>query len=124
MTCYELATIAEYNIPVKVAILNNDFQGMVKQWQDLFYERRYSQTPMKNPNFAEMAEAFGVSGIRCDDKDDVAEDRRRNAQPHGPGRGRLLRRAQRARVPDGAERQGPARDGAGDAGVTTRHVMN
>jgi len=71
MTCYELATIAEYNIPVKVVILNNDFQGMIKQWQDLFYERRYSQSPMKNPNFAAMAEAFGVKGIRCDRKEDV-----------------------------------------------------
>jgi acetolactate synthase-1/2/3 large subunit len=71
MTCYELATIAEYNIPVKVVILNNDFQGMIKQWQDLFYDRRYSQSPMKNPNFAAMAEAFGVKGIRCDDKKDV-----------------------------------------------------
>jgi acetolactate synthase-1/2/3 large subunit len=71
MTCYELATIAEYNIPVKVVILNNDFQGMIKQWQDLFYDRRYSQSPMKNPNFAAMAEAFGVKGIRCDNKADV-----------------------------------------------------
>ena len=73
MTSYELATIAEYNIPVKVAILNNDFQGMVKQWQDLFYGRRYSQTVMKNPNFAAMAEAYGIKGIRCDDKKDVAK---------------------------------------------------
>ena len=73
MTCYELATIAEYNIPVKVAILNNDFQGMVKQWQDLFYQRRYSQTKMKNPNFAAMAEAYGIKGIRCDRKEDVAK---------------------------------------------------
>jgi acetolactate synthase-1/2/3 large subunit len=71
MTCYELATIAEYKIPVKVAILNNDFQGMVKQWQDLFYQRRYSQTVMKNPNFAAMAEAFGVKGLKCTDKKDV-----------------------------------------------------
>jgi acetolactate synthase-1/2/3 large subunit len=71
MTCYELATIAEYNIPVKVVILNNDFQGMIKQWQDLFYQRRYSQSPMKNPNFAAMAEAFGIRGIRCDRKEDV-----------------------------------------------------
>ena len=71
MTCYELATIAEYNIPVKVAILNNDFQGMVKQWQDLFYQRRYSQTTMRNPNFAAMAEAFGVKGLKCTDKKDV-----------------------------------------------------
>ncbi len=73
MTCYELATIAEYNIPVKVAILNNDFQGMIKQWQDLFYDKRYSQSKMKNPNFAAMAEAFGVKGIRCTDKKDVAK---------------------------------------------------
>src|ERR1051325_3825841 len=73
MTCSELATMAEYNIPVKVAILNNDFQGMVKQWQDLFYQRRYSQSAMKNPNFAMMAEAYGIRGIRCDRKEDVAK---------------------------------------------------
>jgi acetolactate synthase-1/2/3 large subunit len=73
MTCSELATIAQYNIPVKVAILNNDFQGMVKQWQDLFYDRRYSQSAMKNPNFAKMAEAYHIRGIRCDRKEDVAK---------------------------------------------------
>jgi acetolactate synthase-1/2/3 large subunit len=44
---------------------------MIKQWQDLFYDRRYSQSPMKNPNFAAMAEAFGVRGIRCENKADV-----------------------------------------------------
>jgi len=73
MTSYELATIAEYNIPVKVAILNNDFQGMVKQWQDLFYQRRYSHTAMKNPDFAKLAEAYGVRGIRCERKEDVTK---------------------------------------------------
>jgi acetolactate synthase-1/2/3 large subunit len=73
MTSYELATIAEYNIPVKVAILNNDFQGMVKQWQDLFYQRRYSHTAMKNPDFAKLAEAYGVRGIRCERKEDVSK---------------------------------------------------
>jgi acetolactate synthase I/II/III large subunit len=71
MTMSEMATIAEYNIPVKVAILNNDFQGMVKQWQDLFYQHRYSQTKMKNPNFAALSEAFGIRGIRCQNKADV-----------------------------------------------------
>ncbi len=71
MTCYELATIAEFNIPVKLVILNNSFMGMVKQWQDLFYGKRYSQTAMKNPNFAAMAEAFGVRGLRCEKKEDV-----------------------------------------------------
>jgi len=71
MTSFELPTIAEYNIPVKVAILNNDFQGMVKQWQDLFYQKRYSNSAMKNPSFAKMAEACGIKGIRCDDKKQV-----------------------------------------------------
>ena len=84
MTCYELATIAEYNIPVKVAILNNDFQGMVKQWQDLFYERRYSNTPMKNPNFSAMAEAFGVRGIRCEHKCDVEKTVKEMLTHRGP----------------------------------------
>ena len=84
MTCYELATIAEYNIPVKICILNNDFQGMVKQWQDLFYERRYSQTKMNNPNFAKMAEAFGVRGIRCDNKSDVAKTVKEMLAHKGP----------------------------------------
>jgi acetolactate synthase-1/2/3 large subunit len=84
MTCYELATIAEFNIPVKVCILNNDFQGMVKQWQDLFYGRRYSNTTMKNPNFAAMAEAFGVRGIRCENKCDVEKTVKTMLEHDGP----------------------------------------
>ena len=71
MTMSELATVAEYDVPVKVAILNNDFQGMIKQWQDLFYQKRYSAAKMKNPSFAKMAEAFGIRGIRCENKADV-----------------------------------------------------
>ena len=85
MTCYELATIAEYNIPVKVCILNNDFQGMVKQWQDLFYEQAVQQqTTMKNPNFAKMAEAFGVRGIRCEHKADVEKTVKEMLAHKGP----------------------------------------
>ena len=71
MTCYELATIAEYNIPVKIVVLNNNFLGMVKQWQDLFYQKRYSGTVMKNPNFCAMAEAFSIRGLRCDRREDM-----------------------------------------------------
>jgi acetolactate synthase I/II/III large subunit len=84
MTCYELATVAEYNIPVKVCILNNDFQGMIKQWQDLFYEKRYSSSVMRNPNFAKMAEAFGVRGIRCDNKNDVEKTVKEMLAHKGP----------------------------------------
>ncbi|HET6251638.1 MAG TPA: biosynthetic-type acetolactate synthase large subunit [Tepidisphaeraceae bacterium] len=73
MTMFELPTIAEYKIPVKVAILNNDFQGMIKQWQDLFYNRRYSYAAMKNPNFAALAEACGIKGMKCERKEDVTK---------------------------------------------------
>jgi len=84
MTSYELATIAEYDIPVKVAILNNDFQGMVKQWQDLFFGKRYSQTAMKNPNFAKLAEAYGIRGMRCDHKCDVEKTVKEMITHKGP----------------------------------------
>jgi acetolactate synthase-1/2/3 large subunit len=84
MTATEMATIAEYDIPVKICILNNDFQGMVKQWQDLFYQRRYSNTPMKNPNFAKMADAFGIRGIRCEAKGDVEKTVKEMLSHPGP----------------------------------------
>ncbi|KIM27551.1 hypothetical protein M408DRAFT_71078 [Serendipita vermifera MAFF 305830] len=66
MTAMELATAAQYNIGVKVMILNNEFQGMVQQWQDLFYDSRYSETRMKNPDFVLLARAMGVHAIRCE----------------------------------------------------------
>ncbi len=72
MTMTELATIAEYNIPCKIVILNNNFLGMVKQWQDLFYGHRYAGTVMKNPNFPMLAESMGVKGLRCDQKGNIA----------------------------------------------------
>jgi acetolactate synthase-1/2/3 large subunit len=84
MTLFELPTVAEFNIPVKVAILNNEFQGMVKQWQDLFYGQRYSHTRMKNPNFAKLAEACGIRGIRCEHKADVPKVVAEMIQHDGP----------------------------------------
>ncbi|TFK22967.1 acetolactate synthase [Coprinopsis marcescibilis] len=65
MTAMELATASQYSIGVKVLILNNEFQGMVLQWQDLFYEKRYSHTRMTNPDFVLLAKAMGVHAIRC-----------------------------------------------------------
>ncbi len=65
MTGIEMVTAAQYGIAVKTIILNNDFQGMVKQWQDLFYDERYSHTQMYNPDFVQMAEAMHCKGIRC-----------------------------------------------------------
>ncbi|KAJ1026084.1 hypothetical protein NDA18_003744 [Ustilago nuda] len=71
MTAMELATAAQYSIGVKVLVLNNEFQGMVVQWQDLFYEKRYSHTEMHNPNFVKLAESMGVKAIRCDNFKDL-----------------------------------------------------
>lgn len=71
MTAMELATAAQFGIGVKVLLLNNDFQGMVKQWQDLFYEERYSATRMFNPDFVKLAEAMGCRGLRCSRPEDL-----------------------------------------------------
>ena len=68
MTCMEMGTAAQYDIAAKTIIMNNDFQGMVKQWQDLFYEERYSHTQMHNPDFKAMAEAMRIKGVRCESK--------------------------------------------------------
>ncbi|MFA7236727.1 MAG: biosynthetic-type acetolactate synthase large subunit [Phycisphaeraceae bacterium] len=64
MTGHEMNTASQYNIPAKTIILNNDFQGMVKQWQDLFYQERYSHTQMHNPDFVKLAEAMHCKGFR------------------------------------------------------------
>ncbi|KAI9574216.1 thiamine diphosphate-binding protein [Boletus coccyginus] len=71
MTAMELATASQYNIGVKVLILNNEFQGMVVQWQDLFYDARYSHTRMTNPNFVLLAKSMGVHAIRCSNVDEL-----------------------------------------------------
>ncbi len=64
MNIQELATVVHYKIPVKVAILNNGYLGMVRQWQELFYQKRYSQVELKgNSDFVKIAEAYGVKGI-------------------------------------------------------------
>ncbi|KAF8912167.1 thiamine diphosphate-binding protein [Gymnopilus junonius] len=65
MTAMELATASQYNIGVKVLVFNNEFQGMVQQWQDLFYDKRYSHTKMTNPDFVLLARSMGVHAIRC-----------------------------------------------------------
>ncbi|KQL48623.1 acetolactate synthase catalytic subunit [Brevibacillus choshinensis] len=66
MTNQELAIVSQYNIPVKVAIVNNQCLGMVRQWQELFYDNRYSQIDLTcSPDFVKLAEAYGVKGLRA-----------------------------------------------------------
>jgi acetolactate synthase-1/2/3 large subunit len=72
MNIQELATAVQNKLPVKIAILNNGYLGMVRQWQELFYHKRYSHTPMQNPDFVKLAEAYGARGMRITKKEDVA----------------------------------------------------
>jgi acetolactate synthase-1/2/3 large subunit len=72
MNIQELATAKQYGAPVKVAILNNNYLGMVRQWQELFYNRRYSATVMEvTPDFVDLAKAYGAVGLRAKTKDEV-----------------------------------------------------
>lgn len=73
MTLNELITAVEYQVSVKVVVLNNDFQGMVRQWQEMFYKKRYFSTPMRNPDFAKVAEAMGMKGLSIKHKDEVRD---------------------------------------------------
>ena len=72
MTLTELSTAVQYELPIKVCLLNNGYMGMVRQWQELFYGKRYSCSSLKNPDFAKLARAFGAAGYTVDKKADVA----------------------------------------------------
>ena len=71
MTIQELATIAQERLAIKIAILNNGYLGMVRQWQELFHGRRYVATPLSGPDYAKVAEAYGIPGIRVTQKIEV-----------------------------------------------------
>jgi acetolactate synthase-1/2/3 large subunit len=73
MTMTELATAVQHELPIKVCIFNNGYMGMVRQWQELFYGRRYSCSYLKNPNYAEVARALGAVGITVDKNADVPQ---------------------------------------------------
>nr|YP_008144813.1 acetolactate synthase large subunit [Grateloupia taiwanensis]AGO19807.1 acetolactate synthase large subunit [Grateloupia taiwanensis] len=73
MNCQELATIAQYNLPIKIVIINNKWQGMVRQWQQAFYGERYSHSNMEkgSPNFTELAKSFGIFGMELEDRSEI-----------------------------------------------------
>jgi acetolactate synthase-1/2/3 large subunit len=75
MNIQELGTLAQYNLPVKVVVLNNGWQGMVRQWQESFYEERYSASEMTGgmPNFEALAAAFGVRGVLITERSRMRE---------------------------------------------------
>jgi len=71
MTACELSTIAQEGVKLHVAIINNGYLGMVRQWQQFFYDGRYSATPLKSPDFVKLAEAHGLTGIRVTKRDEI-----------------------------------------------------
>ncbi len=74
MNIQELATAVQYNLPVKIAIVNNNFLGMIRQWQELFYKKRYSFSEMNvNPDFVKLAEAYGAVGLRATKPNEVED---------------------------------------------------
>jgi acetolactate synthase I/II/III large subunit len=84
MTMAELATIVQENLKINIAIINNGFLGMVRQWQEFFYERNYEATPLLNPNFAKLAEAYGIKSSIVQKRSDVVPAVRAARAHEGP----------------------------------------
>jgi acetolactate synthase-1/2/3 large subunit len=85
MNAQELATCAQEGIPIKVFIMNNGYLGMVRQWQELFWDGRYSQVETgAYPDFVKLAEAYGATGMRLTDKGSLVEDMKRAIETDGP----------------------------------------
>ena len=71
MTMCELATIVQENLKINIAIINNGFLGMVRQWQEFFYDRNYAATPLLNPDFARLADAYGIHSMTISERSEV-----------------------------------------------------
>jgi acetolactate synthase I/II/III large subunit len=84
MNAQELATCAQNNIPIKVFIMNNGFLGMVRQWQEFFYERNYAATPLLNPDFAKLGEAYGIRSMTVSERSQVMPSVEAARQHDGP----------------------------------------
>jgi len=84
MTMQEMMTIVAENIDLKIAILNNNYLGMVRQWQELFYDSNYSETHMKNPDFVALANAFGMKGEKVTERKDIGLAIKRARRHKGP----------------------------------------
>jgi acetolactate synthase-1/2/3 large subunit len=84
MNIQEFGTIAHNKIPVKIAILNNRFLGMVRQWQELFYDRRYSFTELPPVEFVKIANAYGIEGVKVETPDDVMPALKASLECDGP----------------------------------------
>jgi len=84
MTMCELATLVQENLKIHIAIINNGFLGMVRQWQEFFYDRNYAATPLLNPDFAKLAEAYGIRSATVSQRSEVVPTVQSARQHEGP----------------------------------------
>jgi len=84
MTIQELGTISQYNLDIKIIVLNNNFLGMVRQWQQLFFEKRYSFTEMKNPDFVGIAKAYGIASQKVTSRENLDQAIQEMIDHQGP----------------------------------------
>ena len=84
MTSQELATVAQENLPVKIALINNGYLGMVRQWQEMFFDNHLKEVPIPGPEFVELAGAYGIPAMRVAHQEDVMPALRKAQAHHGP----------------------------------------
>jgi acetolactate synthase-1/2/3 large subunit len=84
MTIQELATLVQDDIAVKIAVMNNGYLGMVRQWQELFYDRRYIATPLSCPDFVKVAEAYCIGALRVTTREEVGPAIEQAMETDGP----------------------------------------
>ncbi|EKE02938.1 MAG: Acetolactate synthase [uncultured bacterium] len=84
MTIQELGTVLQYNIPVKIIILNNSYLGMVRQWQDMFFKKRYASTELINPDFVMIANGFSIPAKRVSKREDLKDALEEMLNSKGP----------------------------------------
>ena len=126
MNIQELATARQYDIPVKCVIMDNGYLGMVRQWQELFWDRRYSNVDMGQwPDWVKLADAYGATGVLLTDKTTLVDDLRDRAGHARPGRRRRQGHARGEHVSD--DRAGRRRAGNGGLGMgepATKEILS
>ena len=84
MTITELATAVQEKVNIKIAIINNGYLGMVRQWQQMFYDARYNETPISSPDYLKIAEAYGLPGFRVKERNEIQETVKKVTEIEGP----------------------------------------
>ena len=84
MTLQELGTVWQSNLPIKIVILNNNYLGMVRQWQELFFNKRYSFVELKNPNFVAISEGFGITASQVSERENLQDSIKKMFAHDGP----------------------------------------